>query len=588
MRSLLSGSRGRVLATITVLVQVATVSSFSPWRILAAHLARQLDARPAQYRVRIDRHATLRTSDGTVLAADVFHPIGLDKTPTILVRLPYSKTLYNRMAASVVGTFWAERGYTAVLQGTRGRYNSGGAYYPLKYERQDGIDTLRWLKHQSWFDGRLAMWGGSYFGYAQWAISDQADPAPSAMMISIASTNFYDMFYPGGAFSLESALYWAVESRGRYDIEPRDADLDRGYAGFPLIEADNRATGEIGFFDDWAIHSSSDSYWRSIDGDDRAAHVRCPVFMMAGWSDPFLPAQLRDYAEIMRTSSPEITARSHLVIGPWSHAHSVKLPDGPTSENYRLASLAPSIPWFDQIFGWPSSQSFPPVRIFVMGINVWRDENEWPLRRTRFTSYYLNSSGSTNGISGVGLLTLDPPAADEPEDHFTFDPKNPVPTSGGAMIGPHAGYMPQNKIETRPDMLLYSTTPLKREIEVTGPVRAILYVSTDAPCTDFTAKLVDVRPDGTAYNVSDGIIRRSYAGPNRVERIEIELWPTSIVFMRGHRIRLEISSSNFPRYDRNPNTGRDIATETQTRIAAQSVYHSTRAMSQIILPIIPR
>jgi hypothetical protein len=156
------------------------------------------------------------------------------------------------------------------------------------------------------------------------------------------------------------------------------------------------------------------------------------------------------------------------------------------------------------------------------------------------------------------------------------------------MIGPHAGYMQQNDAELRSDVLVYSSTPLEHEIEVTGPIRAILYVSTDAPSTDFTAKLVDVRPDGAAYNVSDGIIRRSYNGPGRVERIEIELWPTSMVFMHGHRIRVEISSSNFPRYDRNPNTGRDIATETQPRIAVQSVYHSADRMSQIVLPIIPQ
>ena len=565
----------------------ATVSSCSPWSIGAADLARKIDARRAEYRVRIERHVTLQTSDGTELAADIFHPIGPAKTPTILVRLPYSKTLYNWMAESVVGTFWAERGYTAILQGTRGRYESAGTYYPLRYERQDGIDTLRWLKNQSWFDGKLALWGSSYFGFTQWAVSDQVDPAPSAMMISIASSNFYDMFYPGGAFSLESALYWAVESRGRDDIEPRDIDLERGYNGFPLIETDNRAVGEIGFFDDWAIHSARDSYWQSIDGNDRAAHVRCPVFMMAGWSDPFLQAELHDYAEIMRNASPDVVAQSHLVIGPWSHARSVKLPDGTTSENYRLASLAPSISWFDQVFGRPGSHGFPPVRIFVMGKNEWRDENEWPLKRTRFTSYYLHSSGSANGVSGIGELTLNPPSENEPADHYTFDPGNPVPTSGGAMIGPHAGYTTQNIVELRPDVLVYTTAPLDHEIEVTGPLQAVLYVSTNAPNTDFTAKLVDVRPDGAAYNVSDGIIRRSYDRSGRVEKIEIELWPTSMLFMRGHRIRVEISSSNFPRYDRNPNTGRNIATETHPRIADQSVYHSAGAMSQIILPIIP-
>jgi len=577
---------GSIPATLAVFVVATAVSSCSPWPAGAAYLARQIDARPAQYSVRIERHVTLRTSDGTELATDIFHPIGPEKTPAILVRLPYSRTLYNRMAESVVGTFWAERGYTALLQGTRGRYESGGAYYPLLHERQDGIDTLRWLKRQSWFNGKLALWGGSYFGFTQWVVSDQSDPAPSAMMISIASSQFYDMFYPGGAFSLESALYWAVESRGRYDVQPSEADLDRGYNGFPLLEADNRAVGEIGFFDDWANHPNRDSYWESIDDDDRAAHVRCPVFMMAGWSDPFLSAQLRDYVEIIRNASPEAAAQSHLVIGPWAHARSVRLPDGTISENYRRATLAPSIPWFDEVFGHAGGRKFPPVRIFVMGRNEWRDEREWPLKRTHFTSYYLHSSGSANGFSGSGALTLSPAPGNEPADHFTFDPRNPVPTSGGAMIGPRAGYALQSEAERRSDVLVYSTAPLDHEVEVTGPLQAVLFVSTDAPNTDFTAKLVDAYRDGAAYNVSDGILRRSYDGSDRVRRIEIELWPTSTVFLRGHRIRLEISSSNFPRYDRNLNTGRSIAAETQPRMAVQSVYHSAAAGSQVILPII--
>ena len=567
---------------------ILSLASCSPAQLGTVYLAHKIDAAPVQYDVDAERHVLIYTSDRTELAADIFHPIGPAKTPTILVRLPYSKTLYNRVAATLIGTLWAERGYTAVIQGTRGRFESQGEYYPLWYERRDGIDTLQWLKRQPWFNGQLVTWGGSYFGYTEWVVSDQTDPAPSAMMVELASSSFYDMFYRGGAFSLESALYWAAESYGRDDVYPDEADLTRGYDGFPLIQADDRAVGDVQFFDDWVNHPTHDWYWKAIDGDDRPSHVKCPVFTIAGWSDPFLPAQLHDYQELQCSLPPKAKAQPHLVIGPWAHAYTTKLPDGSVPDNYRLESLRPAIPWFNQVLDRGQSKTFAPVRLFVMGKNQWRDEEEWPLKRARNTDYYLQSSGHANTASGDGELRTEMSDADQSGDHFTYDPLNPVPTAGGAMIGPEAGYAIQDAIERRADVLSFSTSPLVADTEVTGSIKAILYVSSDAPNTDFTAKLVDVHEDGNAWNVSDGIVRRSYRGSDEVEKIEIELWPTSMVFMRGHRIRLEVSSSNYPRYDRNPNTGKDIATETHPCAAAQTIYHSKAFPSHLVLPIIPK
>jgi putative CocE/NonD family hydrolase len=576
-----------VLSPLRVLMFVSAASC-TPAQLGSAYLGAKLHTPPPSYNVHIDRHVAFQSSDGTELATDIYHPIGPSHTPTILVRIPYSKTLYNELAATLIGTLWAERGYTAVIQGTRGRFDSGGDYYPLWYEREDGIATLHWLKHQPWFNGQLAAWGGSYFGYTQWVVSDQTDPAPSAMMIELASSHFYDMFYRGGAFSLESALYWAAESRARQDVDPDKADLGRGYDGFPLVAADDRAIGDVPFFDAWVNHPSRDWYWKAIDGEDRIARVRCPVFMMAGWSDPFLPAQLHDYAALQDTLPSAARAQSHLVIGPWAHAFTTHLPDGSTPDNYRLESLRPSIQWFDQVLGRAAPESFAPVRIFVMGRNQWRDENEWPLKRTRYEDYYLRSSGHANSTSSDGELSREAPGVDEPADHFNYDPLYPAPTAGGAMIGPNAGYAIQNDIEDRNDVLNYSTPPLASDTEVTGPIKAILFVSTDAPSTDFTAKLVGVHPDGQAWNVSDGIVRCSNRGSEKVEPIEVELWPASIVFTRGDRIRLEVSSSNYPRYDRNPNTGGNISTETHPRVAMQTVYHSKVYASHLVLPIIPQ
>ncbi len=548
--------------------------------------------REPQYSVRIERDLTMRTSDAVVLVADVYRPRTDEKTPTILVRIPFTKTFKNSLGADAIGRFWASRGYTVVIQGTRGRYKSGGTYYPLLPDRRDGIDTLKWLAQQPWFDGRLGMWGGSAFGYTQWVLADQTQPGPTALMIQIVSTDFREMFHPGGAFSLESALFWAVRSHGAKDEDPSFDALERGFDGFPMIEADDRAVGDVRFFNDWATHTEADAYWSAIDGENRARTIKAPVLLMAGWYDPFLPTQLRDFETLRREADPHVAAQSRLIVGPWTHADPVRFPDGSTAGDYRPASLAPSIPWFDHhLLGRPLDDSLvAPVRIYVMGENVWRDEKEWPLARTQYTPFYLGSAGRANSSSGDGRLNLEQPTAGEPADTYTYDPRRPVPSRGGAMLGPRAGIAIQNDVEAREDVLVYSTGPLEGDLEVTGRVSAVLYVATTAPNTDFTAKLIDVHPDGKAYNISDGILRRAYPSAPQAapHEIVIEMWPTSMLFRRDHRIRIEVSSSNYPRYDRNPNTGRDIPTETTPAAATQTVYHAASAPSRIILPVIPR
>lgn len=547
--------------------------------------------RSPEYRVVRDPDAAVVTSDGVQLVANIYRPVTSENSPTILVRIPFSQSWKNDLAADVIGKFWASRGYNVVIQGTRGRYKSGGVFYPLRDERRDGIETLQWLARQPWFDGRLGMWGGSAFGYTQWVLADQQSPGPATMIIQIASTDFGGMFHPGGAFSLESALFWAVRSRGPEDVDPSFKDLERGLDGFPLIEADNRAVGQIPFFDDWAVHTPGDEYWLSIDGAQRAQTLKVPVLLMAGWSDPFLPTQLRDYDEIKRYANPNVAGGTRLIIGPWTHADPIVFPDGSDAGSYRKASLAPSIPWFDHhLLGKPLDPQFKaPVRIFVMGENKWRDEAEWPLARAVITPYYLRSGGRANSASGDGRLTSTPPSDAGAPDEFIYDPRAPVPSRGGAILGPRAGMHLQTDVEQRPDVLVYTTEALERDVEVTGPIRAELFVRTSAPNTDFTVKLVDVHPDGRAYNICDGILRRDYK-PNDPQptRIEIDLWPTSMLFRAGHRIRVEVSSSNFPRYDRNPNTGGNIATEVNPVVARQTLFHRPGAASRILLPVVPR
>ncbi|MEQ1662487.1 MAG: CocE/NonD family hydrolase [Thiobacillus sp.] len=550
--------------------------------------------RVSEYPVSRDHDAVMTTSDGVNLVANIYRPAAAGKFPTILVRIPFTQTWKNNLTADVIGHFWASRGYNVAIQGTRGRYKSGGTFYPLRNERQDGIETLHWLSQQSWFDGRLGMWGGSAFGHTEWVLADQESPGPSVLLIQIASTNFYGMFHPGGAFSLESALFWAARSHGSADVDPSFDDLERGFNSFPLIEADNRAVGEIPFFNDWALHTDKDDYWQSVDGEQRARTLKAPVLLMAGWSDPFLPTQLRDFEDIQQYAAPKVAKGSRLIIGPWTHADPIRFPDGSEGGSYRVASLEPTIAWFDHTLrGDPLEPRWQtPVRLFIQGENTWRDEQEWPLKRTVFTPYYLRSQGHANTAAGDGKLSASPPDKPEPADQYRYDPLSPTPTRGGAMLGPRAGMHQQNGVEERSDVLVYSTDPLQTDREVTGQIKAGLFVNTSAPSTDFTVKLVDVYPDGQAYNVSDGILRRHYTDAERqntqATRIEIEIWPTSYLFRKGHRIRVEISSSNFPRYDRNPNTGRTIATEISPVSADQTVFHAPGTASYVLLPVIPR
>ena len=535
----------------------------------------------------------MKTRDDVTLRADVHHPDGIETTPTILVRIPFSLTIANRMRSDVIGRYWASRGYTVVIQGTRGRYESEGIFYPLRDEREDGLDTLQWLLGQPWYNGRLAMWGGSSFGHTQWAMADQNNPGPDAYFVQIASTNFRNMFYPGQAFSLESAVYWTIRSRGDEDREVSMADLEKGVNTLPLLEADDVAIGPTDFYDDWLMHKDDETYWKNIDGTHRAESLQAPMLLMGGWYDPFLPSQLEDFQRITQKAKPEVAAQSKLIIGPWGHATEVHVPGMTDPVPYRRGSLAPSVPWFDYQLGL-SEVAYPPapVTLFVMGENIWREEQEWPLARTQYTPLFFHSRGEANTSMGDGWLDWQPPTKSELSDTYVYDPLDPVPTAGGPMLGDRSGIVLQNEIENRPDVLVYTTIPMEKPLEVTGQVRGELFVSTTVPSTDFTVKLVDVHIDGSVYNVCDGILRQTYNRSNQDSMIPVELsidlWPTSHVFLVGHRIRVEISSSNFPRFDRNLNTGEPFATATRTQPATQSIHHTDKFPSRILLPIIPR
>jgi putative CocE/NonD family hydrolase len=431
----------------------------------------------------------------------------------------------------------------------------------------------------------------------QWKAALLNNPHLKAIAPVVSGSDDYrDRYYStGGALQLGHRLLWISENLRTPGFVP--LDFNSYVRTLPLRRADLAATGQRSdIFQKILDHPADDAFWRGMSTREHIDQIHVPVFSVGGWYDCFVESDLSAFSALRRSSNVH-----RIVIGPWPHNMSVKF----ASVDFGKDSGAPirrmQIEWFDQ---WLKSKdtpimSSPPAHIFVMGANRWRDEQEWPPARARMTAFYFASQGAANTLDGSGTLDNRPPRRSQPE-RFEFDPANPVPTSGGATCcNPKLfpwGPMDQRPVERRSDVLVFSTTPMREDLEVIGPVRVVLYAASSAPDTDFTAKLVDVFPDGEARNLTDGILRIRYrdslekpelAVPGQIYELNIDAGVTGNVFLRGHRVRLEISSSNFPRFDRNPNTGRPIADETVFRRADQIIYHDRQHPSRLILPVIP-
>ena len=553
--------------------------------------------------------------DGVVLRADVYRPDTGEHLPALLQRTPYSKnprredSQFRRLAA---------HGYVVVVQDTRGRYMSDGVARPHD-EAEDGYDTIEWVASLPRVNGRVGTFGGSYLATTQLMAAPLRPPHLVAMFPSSSYNSRYDMVFQGGAFYLADGLSWNLGQSADVRRRMLTPQVDRDGA-IGMTEPERKT-----FADSWLwhvplktidamelrrfapayfemlSHPSYDGYWKTFDIESRHGDFDAPAFHVTGWYDTLVNGTIRNFAGIRRHARSE-QARSgqRLIVGPWTHsrptAESTKIGDVDFGPNAGFALEPLMIDWFDQWLKGRSSGvlSRAPVRLFVMGANTWRDEQEWPLQRAVRTSYYLRSRGGASTLDGDGELSEREPG-DEKADRFVYDPANPVPT------GQRGGYsrLPtdQRSIERRPDVLVYSTAPLSAPIEVTGPIEMRLWASSSATDTDFTAKLVDVFPDGTARALTDGILRARYRRgktvpelltPGQPVEMTIDLGATSNLFAAGHRIRVEVSSSNFPRFDRNPNTGTAFGESGELRRAEQTIFHDARRPSRLILPVVPR
>ena len=555
-------------------------------------------------------HVRVAMRDGVHLDTNIFHPAGIGRYPTILLRTPYGKG--DDLPAGYLS--FIRHGYAVVMQDVRGRYKSEGVFDALEQEGPDGYDTLAWIGHQPWSDGKAGMIGGSYLGIAQWKVAVLNSPYLKAIFPVVSGDDDYlDRFYsPGGAMKLGHRLLWLSENLKNAAF-PRP-DFRSYIYHLPLRTSDQAAAGQtLRLFQKALDHPTYDSFWKNLSVRENLDHVRIPVFAVGGWYDNYVESDLEAFSALSKGDKGGDNHR--IMIGPWPHNMSLKFAGIDYGDDASAPVRAYQIDWFDHWLkgspelghhhragGWHEVRSEvaeAPVEIFVMGINRWRDEKEWPLARTRYTPFYFDGKGHANGSKSDGALDWELPRKTK-QDGYTYDPKNPVPTQGGAVCcNPKVfpwGPMDQRPVEQRDDVLVYTSTPLQREMEVTGPIRVVLYVSTSAPDTDFTAKLVDVFPNGEARNLTDGILRLRYrsgldkavlARPGEVYAVTIDAGVTSNVFLPGHRVRVEISSSNFPRFDRNLNTGGSLADEKVSRKALETVYHGKKYASRIVLPVIP-
>ncbi len=552
--------------------------------------------------------------DGVNLTTDILMPTDGGPFPTVLIRLPYDR---GSDMSFCLGTAMhlSKRGYAVVIQDTRGRYDSEGKWYPFINEVDDGHDTVKWVADQSWCDGNIGTSGASYFGLTQWQAAQNPHPSLKAAVPRVAYSNTYhNWVYTGGAFQLAFNLSWSLTMSTRTARKqplwyPEEIHLNKYMRHLPLNSSDKAAGRNIQHWQDWINHPSYDSYWESMSPiDAHYSDVDVPAYSMGGWFDVFLQGGLNNFMGVTKHGKTEKIRRSQkMIVGPWIHSLGALGTESITGDidfgpNVLNDLQIEQLRWYDYwLRGIDNGiMDEPRVKVFVMGANRWRESDEWPIPGTKYTPHYFHSNGNANSLLGDGTLNKTKPG-DEPSDHYTYDPNHPVMTIGGSTccaetsLPVSMGPRDQRPNEYRPDVLVYSSDVLESNVEVTGPVKLILYASSSAKDTDFSAKLVDVSPDGYAMNVAQGIQRARYRDswekpalmtPGDVYKFEIDLWSTSNCFLKGHRIRVEVTSSNFPQFDRNPNTGNDFGQDAEIVKADQTILHDKDNPSHIILPII--
>jgi putative CocE/NonD family hydrolase len=550
-----------------------------------------------RFEVTTDAAVKVPMRDGITLVATLYRPKEPGKYPVILQRSPY-----GRKGGSFQAQYFARRGYACVIQDVRGRYDSPGEWHPFVSEARDGYDTIEWCARQPWSNGDVGMIGGSYLGFVQWAAAREGSSHLKCIIPIVSPPDpFYNIPYAYGAFFLGGSLWWGAAVQGKTLSFGTDLNHPKAYSALPLRDVDLKLLGHhIPFFQEWLRHPTDDAYWQQVDFEQRMAKIGpLPALHVSGWFDGDGIGTKRNYARMVATGH----TNQKLVYGPWPHAlnSTTKLGEldfGPKSLR-DLDTLY--LRWFDR---WLKGirngvDTEPPVDAFLMGANEWRTFSAWPPPEAKPTRWYLHSAGTANGVHGGGSLSPAPSGA-EPPDRYTYDPAHPF-TIGDLGESPNKGPETRSldigKSLGNQGVLVYTTANLKTDVVVAGPISLHLFAATSARDTDWMAILTDVTPDGKSLALCSGVIRARYRNssqrpsllkPNAVNDYTLDLWALGHVFRAGHRIRIVVTSSLFPNFDRNLNTGEDIATGTRMVVARQRVLHDRTHSSYLVLPTLPR
>jgi uncharacterized protein len=565
-----------------------------------------------EHAIVFEENVPVKMRDGVTLRADIYRPRDEGKFPVLLQRTPY-----NKDGGRGFGPQGAARGFVVIFMDVRGRYASDGEWYTFKHESEDGYDSVEWAGALPYSDGRVGMFGGSYVGATQMLTAIAHPPHLAGICPVVTASNYHSNWtYQGGAFQQWFNQSWTsglAQNTFARQLTDR-TNATKGMWQLPLISyplfnepADGRkpeSTAALAqYYLDWIAHPTEDWYWKQWSIEAHFSEIAVPALSIVAWYDLFQDGSFRNYVGIKAHGATDAARQGqHLLVIVGGHAgngpHIGDLDFGPES---KFDEDAATLDWYDFLFRNVKNEfSGKPVRLFVMGENRYRDEDDWPLARAKNTRYFLHSDGRANSVRGTGALSTTAPAAETP-DHYDYDPANPVPTTGGPLCcdGTHwkPGPRDQRPVEARNDVLVYTTPALTADTEVTGPVTLDLYVKSSAVDTDFTGKLVDVWPDGFAQNLTEGILRArsrdsqekpELLNPGQTYKLTLELWSTSNVFKKGHAIRLEVSSSNFPRFDRNLNTGdENNALGTRFVTATNTILHDAQHPSALVLPVVP-
>lgn len=575
---------------------------------------------PRRSRIAVERGLRVLSRDGASLATDVYRPEGGPPVPAILFRTPYERRFLAQHCHELDPLQAAEFGFAVMLQDVRGRGGSSGTYDPFLVDGDDGVDTLRWAAQQRWCDGRTAMAGGSYNGIVQLLTAARRPPSLRAIAPRLCGSP-YRIWYPGGVLNLGLLASWIV-ILATWELDRRAAngastqhhrDALRAVAASPPLTRVHELLAQESWLRQltspalaWLVHDTLDGYWERFHVVDQLDPAM-PGWHATGWFDACLAPTLETYDSLTARWQNGVHSTQHLTIGPWSHGN----PHGvfPERDFGREASaeaaglMAEQLRFFAHYVAG-TGDAPAPVRVFVMGDDRWREEARWPPAGVRELRLYLRSGGQANGVHGDGHLSAQPPGIEEPPDTYVHDPLCPVPTVGGATlldgmaVAANAGPRDQRLVEARQDVLVYTGEVLERPVELAGQAIVAVFAETDAVDTDFMAKLVDVSSDGRGICVCDGAIRAQLrddvSAPAPVPRdavaYSIPLGPTSYVFAAGHRVRLQLASSDFPRYYPNSSTGHRLADGPPTRhaVARQRIHHSAVRASFMTMLVMVR